>query len=175
MCGAPFPALSTAPQTDDPPGASTPYSEHSSNTTTPDPNTPGQLQVLRVFEAPRAFLASLAAATGSRAAAAAADTSAGDGTGALGAAMPALGLSNRALYDGYDEAGSGQEQEAVDGGHRPPTNPAGGGGRGGASSQYEAGPDIAPCAAPRVVDGARHWNPLNPDHPHHETPTNPPT
>lgn len=105
-------------------------------------------KVLRVFEAPRAFHDTLAAARGRAAfpAAAAAD-GAGSGAAALGALLPALGLSNKAVYE--DEAAGAEDgsgvvpTSSIEGRFLPGTGAA----------AYEEGPDLAPNAAPGAVAG----------------------
>lgn len=106
-------------------------------------------KVLRVFEAPRAFHDTLAAARGRAAfpAAAAAADGAGSGAAALGALLPALGLSNKAVYE--DEAAGAEDGSGVvptlslEGRFLPGTGAA----------AYEEGPDLAPNAAPGAVAG----------------------
>ncbi|KAG2482428.1 hypothetical protein HYH03_018632 [Edaphochlamys debaryana] len=96
-------------------------------------------KVLRVMEAPQAFLDTLLALRGGEATAAgralAAEGRRGHG---FGAAVAALGLSNKALYEG--EASAAAEAGANAGG--------GGGGLGG---DYTDGPDFVPNAAPQVI------------------------
>jgi elongator complex protein 2 len=120
-------------------------------------------KVIRVFEAPRAFKDTLAMAHGHSL------PSSGDGTGSgvssgggggprgsapLGALLPALGLSNKAVY---------QEKEAAAGGADADSSAAAGGAlRGGAAgaaglageaAHYPEGPDMAPHSAPSAVAG----------------------
>lgn len=106
-------------------------------------------KVLRVFEAPQAFLDSLAAVRarggGGQAAAAvaalAAPTPTAGAPRAVGASVSALGLSNKALH-----AGDGPAAMMASGG-------AGASSRGVGADAYAEGPDFVPCAAPRAVDG----------------------
>ena len=120
-------------------------------------------KVIRVFEAPRAFRDTLAMARGQ------ALPSSGDGSGSgcgsgggggprgsapLGALLPALGLSNKAVY---------QEEAAAAGGAGADTCAAAGGASGGAAAgvaglageaaHYPEGPDMAPHSAPSAVAG----------------------
>jgi elongator complex protein 2 len=93
-------------------------------------------KVVRVFEAPRAFLHTLASARGTPVSSSAAAAAA-----ALGAALPALGLSNKAVYQQDEEA------EAAAAG-------SGSGGLAGVGAEaYAGGPDLAPNAAPSAVAG----------------------
>jgi elongator complex protein 2 len=95
-------------------------------------------KVLRVFEAPAAFLDSLDLARG---------RAPGGGGGrargrlALGAAVGALALSNKAVY--VDTAGDGNATSSGEGG----------GGGGGGGGDYPEGPDMLPRAAPAAVAG----------------------
>uniref|UniRef100_A0A1D2A3F7 Elongator complex protein 2 n=1 Tax=Auxenochlorella protothecoides TaxID=3075 RepID=A0A1D2A3F7_AUXPR len=98
-------------------------------------------KVVRVFTAPRTFTATLAALTG-RGSGAGAEAEASLDAGpeqALGAALPALGLSNKAVWEegaaaGADEAGEGRGGRAAAG-----------------AASYADGPDCAPNAAPRAL------------------------
>lgn len=85
-------------------------------------------KVVRLFQAPSAFVRTLAHARGATAPEGLAELD-----GPLGAAVGALGLSNKAVFAGDAAAG----EEAANGG---------GGG-------YEHGPDLAPRAAPSVLSG----------------------
>jgi len=97
-------------------------------------------KVLRVFEAPGAFLDTLALARGR------APAAGGAPRGALllrpSAAVAALGLSNKAVYEG--------EAAVTDGGG------AGGLLGGGGGGEYADGPDLLPSAAPAAVAGPPH-------------------
>lgn len=119
-------------------------------------------KVLRVFEAPQAFIESLTAVRNLQSAAAAAATAAalaaassGSSSGsngaaasagrgrALGASVAALGLSNKAVYmdEEADESGLCNDE-------------AGGSARAAAGAEaYNEGPDFVPCASPAVVSG----------------------
>lgn len=79
-------------------------------------------KVLRVFESPRAFLDTLMAAQGHDVALSQ------EAGGALGATLPALGLSNKAVL--FEEEGENREQS---------------------SGGYDEGADLAPMSAPSVV------------------------
>ncbi|GFR52625.1 hypothetical protein Agub_g15214, partial [Astrephomene gubernaculifera] len=85
-------------------------------------------KVLRVLEAPQTFIDSLLALRGGEerpaGRALAAQRRRGHG---FGAAVAALGLSNKAVYEGEGAAG------------------------GGAGGEYSEGPDFVPCAAPQVI------------------------
>lgn len=105
-------------------------------------------KVIRVFEAPRAFRDTLAMARGQAApavAAVAGPTGGGSGSSgaaALGALLPALGLSNKAVYEEEEERGA--------------ANAAAGGGSSGqwmGPASYGEGPDLAPHPAPSAVAG----------------------
>lgn len=100
-------------------------------------------KVVRVFEAPRAFTDTLAMARGRP------DGGGGARGAVLGALLPALGLSNKAVYQ--EDGEEGQQQQA---GNRAA---AGVGQSGGVAAtgaaMYADGPDLAPHAAPSAVAG----------------------
>jgi elongator complex protein 2 len=102
-------------------------------------------KVVRVFEAPAAFLDTLAMARGRPVSGG--GTAGGAGT-ALGALLPALGLSNKAVYreDAADEAQATQ-------GDRSGAAAAAASGTGYGGGSYAEGPDMAPSAAPSAVQG----------------------
>ncbi|KAK9841002.1 hypothetical protein WJX81_004992 [Elliptochloris bilobata] len=89
-------------------------------------------KVLRVLEAPQAFHDTLALARGGAA------TAPAQGHRALGALVPALGLSNKAVYAG--DALAGASPEGYPGSAQGPAFPE--------------GPDLAPATAPGTVAGA---------------------
>ncbi|GAB4817645.1 hypothetical protein N2152v2_004691 [Parachlorella kessleri] len=102
----------------------------------PCPSTPGRFlyasgseeKVIRVFEAPRAFQDTLAMARGEAVAPSASSRS------AFGASLPALGLSNKAVYaDANEEPADGNGSSL--------------------GGDYTDGPDFAPNAAPSAVAG----------------------
>ncbi len=108
--------------------------------------TASEEKVLRVFEAPRAFHDTLAAARGRAAFPAAAGGGGGGGAGVLGALLPALGLSNKAVYEDEAAAEDGScvvPTSSLEGRFLPGTGAA----------AYEDGPDLAPNAAPGAVSG----------------------
>lgn len=78
--------------------------------------------MIRVLEAPVTFLHTLAAARGSQVPVALE----GSAARPMGSTLAALGLSNKALYEGTDQAA-------------------------GKDGQFEDGPDLAPRAAPAAV------------------------
>ncbi|KAK9820488.1 hypothetical protein WJX72_010831 [[Myrmecia] bisecta] len=92
-------------------------------------------KVIRVFDAPQAFQDTLAMARGERVQTESqASTSAHEGGGrALGAAVAALGLSNKAVYSTH-EANGGVAS-----------------GMAGGDAYYQPGPDLAPNASPAAV------------------------
>jgi elongator complex protein 2 len=103
-------------------------------------------KVLRIFEAPQAFLDTLALASGGklprRPAAGTAGAVGGGAEGgarALGASVAALGLSNKAVYLEEDEAAGTGAQDPR--------------GKGFGADAYTEGPDFVPCALPGVVRG----------------------
>ncbi|KAG2449340.1 hypothetical protein HYH02_005495 [Chlamydomonas schloesseri] len=110
-------------------------------------------KVLRVFEAPQAFIDTLVALRGGDASTSSTSSTSGgpEADGALaalrrrrghgfGAAVAALGLSQKAVYEEEQEGAAGAAAGGPEGG-------AGGGGGG----DYADGPDFVPCAAPHVV------------------------
>lgn len=96
-------------------------------------------KVVRVFEAPRAFHDTLALARGRAPAGGGATATR---SGALGAALPALGLSNKAVYE---EDASGSAEAACLG--------MGALGLGPTGPDFPQGPDLAPHSAPSAVSG----------------------
>ncbi|KAL4426818.1 hypothetical protein ABPG77_006604 [Micractinium sp. CCAP 211/92] len=99
-------------------------------------------KVIRVFEAPRAFRDTLAMARGQPVAPSPGGKAGGGAVAALGALLPALGLSNKAVFD-EEEEGSGAAGSTGASGGVAPTGAA----------AYTEGPDMAPCAAPSAVAG----------------------
>ncbi|KAL4430983.1 hypothetical protein ABPG75_006239 [Micractinium tetrahymenae] len=102
-------------------------------------------KVVRVFEAPRAFRDTLALARGRPVAPSSGGSGApggGGGAAALGALLPALGLSNKAVFEDED-AGPAAFNGGDAGSSLVPTGAA----------AYTEGPDMAPCAAPSAVAG----------------------
>lgn len=103
-------------------------------------------KVLRVFEAPRTFHDTLAMARGQGAlpcttqngATAPATPSHAHAHAAYGATLPALGLSNKAVYSQEEAAGGGADAVGPDG--KP--------------LLYDVGPDFAPTSLPSAVAGA---------------------
>lgn len=100
-------------------------------------------KVVRVFEAPRAFKDTLAMARGRPVDPSHSGGSGGGGGGAaaLGALLPALGLSNKAVFEDEEAPGAAGSSDASGG--LAPTGAA----------AYTDGPDMAPCAAPSAVAG----------------------
>jgi elongator complex protein 2 len=94
-------------------------------------------KVLRVFEAPGAFADTLAMARGR-------PFSFAPSTPAYGASLPALGLSNKAIYTTEDPTGAAGGNNNVSG------SAEAGLGEGGFN---EDGPDVAPNAAPTAIAG----------------------
>ena len=105
-------------------------------------------KVIRVFEAPRAFLDTLALAHGQPAVqqggGAAHHSSPAGSSPALGAALPALGLSNKAIF-ASEEAPGGGAGSAPAGGDGPPS--------GASAEQYADGSDFVPNSSPAAVAG----------------------
>ncbi|KAL4524822.1 hypothetical protein Ndes2526A_g06926 [Nannochloris sp. 'desiccata'] len=97
-------------------------------------------KVLRVFEAPGAFADTLAMARGQPLPS---QGTLAPSTPAYGASLPALGLSNKAIYTAEDASGGGGGGN-VSGSAEP------GLGEGGYN---EYGPDVAPNAAPNAIAG----------------------
>lgn len=92
-------------------------------------------KVLRVFEAPQAFTQTLAMALGQSPQSAAKSTSHASQGPALGAAVAALGLSNKAVYANQVQDSNGGVASGMEGG------------------SYTDGPDLAPNAMPAAVSG----------------------
>lgn len=93
-------------------------------------------KVIRVFQAPRAFEDTLALAQG-KTPPPPSSTLDGCGNDVLGASVPALGLSNRAVYVGNNTSIEEERNKA----------------KANSSFEYGEGPDFAPFSAPAVVAG----------------------
>ena len=123
-------------------------------------------KVIRVFEAPRAFRDTLAMARGQPLPSSSDGTGSGGsgggggggprGSAPLGALLPALGLSNKAVYQEEAAAaaagGASADSPAAAGGASG-GGAAGVAGLAGEAAHYPEGPDMAPHSAPSAVAG----------------------
>jgi elongator complex protein 2 len=122
-------------------------------------------KVIRVFEAPRAFRDTLAMARGQPLPSSSDGTGSGGsgggggggprGSAPLGALLPALGLSNKAVYQEEAAAaarGASADSPAAAGGASG-GGAAGVAGLAGEAAHYPVGPDMAPHSAPSAVAG----------------------
>lgn len=91
-------------------------------------------KVIRVFQSPTAFLETLDMARGVL-------IGDRDRSTAYGATLPALGLSNKAVFEDHDGEDTGESHQKN------------GGVAGVGADQYDAGPDFAPSCAPSSVGG----------------------
>ncbi|KAG1654228.1 hypothetical protein FOA52_004504, partial [Chlamydomonas sp. UWO 241] len=95
-------------------------------------------KMLRAFEAPQVFVDTLDMARCRAPGGGGRQAVSGR---AFGAAIPALGLSNKAVFDGGDDGDDGEGASNA------------GVGSGMAGGHYNDGPDFAPCAAPASSEG----------------------